>query len=209
MAVMSSSNYVKPRTPGNLGASILHLNIWEGKNRGDEMPVTERIEVIILVERNLGGSAKAMAALNVYLGRLKARFADAKITLVLFAGDRRVLFRSRPVMRTPPLFLFPADLKPGAALHDSLAIAIKSAELRIRMAGDLERPDKVTFAILAGGRDRGSRHFSLDEVVHLIHAKQREDGWKFTFLHATLEEMVAMAGEEAEDRKPALRRGAA
>ncbi len=119
----------------------------------------------------------------------KQKTVDAKcfVTTVLFNSsivtihDRKELREILPLTRN--------DFVPSGctALLDAIGQTIRHINSIHKYARPEDVPEHTTFVIMTDGMENSSRHFTSDEVKHMIESEKEKHSWEFLFLAANID----------------------
>lgn len=116
---------------------------------------------------------------------------EAHLTLIQFDTEYEVVHSGLLIAEVPEYELLPRG---ATAPLDAVGRAINEAEQRLATVAEEERPGLVNFVINTDGLENSSIEFSLETIRKMIETKQKEDGWRFTFLGANQNSFAAAGG---------------
>jgi hypothetical protein len=155
------------------------------------------VEIACVVDRS--GSMQsittdAIGGFNAFLDAQKAEPGAARLTLVLFDHEYKVVHESADIQSVPPLNEKTYEPRGTTALLDSLGRTIDDTGKRLAAMPENERPRKVIVAILTDGMENASQHYSYEKISVMITHQRDVYNWDFVFLAAN-QDAIAEAGK--------------
>jgi len=144
-------------------------------------------EIVCIVDRS--GSmenirADAMGGYNAFLAGQKSHPGNARLTLVLFDHEYKLVHDGVDLAACPPLNEHSYVPRGATALLDAIGRTIDNLGARLARTPEAERPGKVIVAILTDGEENSSRTYNRERVAGMIAHQQSKYAWDFIFLAA-------------------------
>jgi len=133
---------------------------------------------------------------NALVAKQKEEPGEAKMTLILFDGDRMSPDSAYEVRHDGvdihSVFELNGDNfrpKGMTALYDSIGRTIDRVKNRIANTPDAERPAKIIVTIITDGEENSSVEYTKESVKTLIESMEKDFNWTFLFLGAGIDAM--------------------
>ncbi|MBD3175682.1 MAG: hypothetical protein GF320_10915 [Armatimonadia bacterium] len=158
-------------------------------------------EIICIIDKSGSMDAvrsDAIGGFNSFLAEQKGLPGEARLTLVLFDTQYRVVCDHEPIGDVKPLT--PATYVPGGmtALYDAVVRSIDSVGERLAGMPEEERPAHVIMVILTDGLENSSTDYpgakGARAVRERIEHQRSTYSWEFVFLAAN-QDAVLTGGE--------------
>lgn len=146
-----------------------------------------KAKIVCIIDRS--GSMEsirtdAIGGFNAFLQEQKDFPGEARLTLVLFNTDYRILHDNAPIANVRPLSMGAFMPIVGTALYDAVGKSINYAVAQLNDMPNEDKPDKVIVVILTDGQENASHEFSREKVAEMIKHQQDVYSWEFIFLAA-------------------------
>lgn len=123
---------------------------------------------------------------NAFLAEQRAHPSDAWLTLAQFDDQYEIVHDHVSLGDVPELDQARYVPRGTTALLDALGRTINAAHARITALPEAHRPGKVIVLVMTDGLENASKEFRKADVVSLIQARQKMDGWELVFVGADL-----------------------
>lgn len=163
--------------------------------------MTQATEIVCIVDRSgsMGAiAAEAIGGFNRFLAEQKRLPGAARLSLVLFDHDYRLVVDAVDIRQVPPLDAATYVPRGMTALRDAVGRTIDTVAARLAAAVEEEQPAQVIVAILTDGLENASTDYHPTQIMDMIEERRRDHGWQFVFLAAN-QEAVATAAAMAID----------
>lgn len=160
--------------------------------------MVQATEIVCIVDRSGSMGAIAAAAIdgfNRFLDQQKRLPGAARLSLVLFDHEYRLVYDALDIHQVPPLDAATYVPRGMTALRDAVGRTIDTVAARVAAA---EPPAQVIVAILTDGLENASTDYHPTQIIDMIETQRRDHGWHFVFLAAN-QEAVATAAAMAID----------
>jgi Mg-chelatase subunit ChlD len=142
-----------------------------------------------VVEDTIGG-------FNAFVDRQKHGEGRARLTLVEFDHEYKVVYERKDIQEVPHLDRGTYVPRGNTALLDAIVIiAVRGA---IAVDRPSEHPAHVVFVIITDGMENASKEFTRSQILEMIRAHQ-EEGWEFLFFGAN-QDAIGEAASMGIDR---------
>lgn len=159
--------------------------------------MNQQLTVIVVVLDRSGSMASlvddTIGGFNTFLDEQKRADGLARLTLTQFDHEYEVVYEGEDLSRVPPLDRSSYVPRGQTALLDAIGRTISVVGARIAARSDSERPWKVVFVILTDGHENASREFRRAQILEMIRAREKNEGWEFVFLGAN-QDAITEAG---------------
>lgn len=141
----------------------------------------------IVVVLDKSGSMEKVAddtigGFNAFLEEQRAKGGDATITLVLFDHTYQMVLDFVPLSEARPLTRQTYVPRGNTALLDAVGRTIDDLGKRLAAMAELDRPEKVVFAILTDGMENASSDYTYARVRQMVRHQTDVYKWEFIFL---------------------------
>lgn len=147
----------------------------------------EVTEIICIIDRS-GSMASirddVIGGFNIFLTQQQELSDAAKMTLVLFDHEYRLICSGIAIKRIRPLSKKTYVPRGTTALYDAIGRTINVTAARFAEMPVHDRPHKIIVAILTDGMENSSREFSGPSIRQLITNYTNELTWDFIYLAA-------------------------
>jgi hypothetical protein len=151
------------------------------------MPKKNLVEIVCVIDRSGSMEAiksDAIGGFNKFLDAQKKLPGEAKMTLVLFNHDYGVIQSGVDIQNTS-LFNEKTYVPAGTtALLDAVGRTIDDTGKRLADTPEVNRPEKVIFAILTDGLENASKDYAREKIRGMIKHQREKYGWEFIYLAA-------------------------
>lgn len=145
----------------------------------------KQTEIIVVLDKSgsMGSIASATVnGFNTFLNEQQNAEGEAFVTLIQFDDRYEVNYKSVPVKEVMPLINKETYIPRGStALYESIGRTIQ----------ELNTDRDVVFVIITDGYDNVKSDFKPEAINKMIETLQSENGWKFLFLAANQDAVVA------------------
>ena len=149
-------------------------------------------DITLLLDRT--GSMEQIASdvvggINTFIKGQKKAEGHATFTFIQFdsVDPQEMIYTSLPIERVTPMRRKDFIPRAQTPLLDAMGMAITSAASRISAIAEDARPGKVVFVVFTDGLENASREYSYAHIKDLVEGKERDAGWAFIFLGATMD----------------------
>lgn len=149
--------------------------------------------IVVLDESGSMGDLKptVISGFNEFLQEQLKVPGEAKMTLVTFSSNSRVIIDGKNLTDVKPLSNTDYNPTGCTALYDAVAKTIDSIGKRLADTPEDQRPEKVIVQIITDGEENSSREFSQEDVLQRITTQKEKYSWEFLFLAANIDAMKA------------------
>lgn len=156
-------------------------------------------EVVCIIDRSTsiktsGLVESTIEGFNSFLAKQKLEPGEAKMTLVLFDGDRNnpetayeIRYDGEPLASIEDLSVDNYQPKGMTALHDAIGRTIDMIKTRQSNTPTEERPSKTLIVIMTDGAENSSVEYTGEGVKTLIETMENDHNWSFLFLGAGID----------------------
>ena len=153
-------------------------------------------EIVFILDRS--GSMRscrdaAIAGFNDLLSEQQQVAGLARLTLVLFSSETRVITDSVPIVEVIPLDRSTYVPSGCTALLDAIGSTIDLLGRRLANISEERRPSRVIVAILTDGVENASQQYSWPNVSARIKEQTETYSWTFLFLGANQDAIATAA----------------
>jgi uncharacterized protein YegL len=163
-------------------------------------------DIICIVDRSGSMDAirsDAIGGFNAFLSDQKQQPGEAKLSLVLFNHEYKLVYDNVDIANVPPLDENTYRPQGMTALLDAVGRTIDAVGQRLSETPEPERPAKVIVAILTDGLENASADYSRSKVADMIRHQQQKYSWDFIFLAAN-QDAIATASTISIAAKDAI-----
>lgn len=130
----------------------------------------------------------AIGGFNSFIEGQKKVPGQATVTLILFNSDETVKPFESMDINTVPL-LTDKVYKPNGMtpLLDAMGFAIDEVGKRLEAVPEVDRPEKVMFAVMTDGEENYSHMFTLKQIYEKVKHQTDVYKWEFAFLGANID----------------------
>lgn len=161
-------------------------------------------EIVCIIDRSTsietsGLVESTIEGFNSFLAKQKAEPGEAKMTVILFDGDRllpdgayQIIYDGEDINNVENLSKDNFKPKGMTALYDAIGRTIDT--IKTRQENDLfhKRPGKTIVMIMTDGHENSSVEYKGDRIKEMIQTMEKEHGWTFLFLGAGIDAMIGV-----------------
>lgn len=129
----------------------------------------------------------AIGGFNSFLKDQKAQPGDARLTLVLFDTDYKVVYDGKPLQDVPELTHETYVPGGATALIDACCRAIDTVGKRLANTPEAQRPRKVMVLIITDGEENSSKEFTMEQLRSRVECQRGVYKWEFVFFGANID----------------------
>jgi uncharacterized protein YegL len=154
-------------------------------------------EIHVILDRSgsmYGVVTDIIGGYNKFLAEQKAEKGKATLSLVQFDDKYEVVHEAEPLSKVPDLNAGTYVPRGTTALMDAIGRTVSDTSAKYKKTAKAKRPGKVLFLIMTDGLENASIEFSKAKVMDMLKTHEKEHGWKFVFIGASLDSL-AEAGQ--------------
>lgn len=144
------------------------------------------VEIVCVLDRSGSMSSikeDAIGGFNTFLEEQKKQEGGAKLTLVLFDTEYKVIHNGINIQDVEPLNEDTYVPRACTALLDAMGRAITTVKEKYDNTQKEHRPKGVIVCTLTDGMENSSREYNHKQIMDMI-SEREKDGWEFMFLAA-------------------------
>lgn len=145
-------------------------------------------EIVFILDRSGSmGLMKddAIGGFNAFLDEQKAIPGDAKLTLVLFDHEYKLIYDGEDIQKVDRLNDETYVPRGSTALLDSIGRTVDDIGKRLSDTPEEERPGKVLVVVFTDGLENASTDYSKNKIKDTIEHQTQKYSWEFLFLGAS------------------------
>ena len=143
-------------------------------------------EIICVIDKS-GSMAytaeDAIGGFNTFLVKQRELGGEAKLTLILFDNECKVVHESEDLDSIVDLSCRNYVPGGGTALLDAVGLGIDKITSRHAELEEEEKPERIIMVVITDGGENGSKEYRRDVLLSKIN-DCRSNGWEFVFLGA-------------------------
>lgn len=136
------------------------------------------------IKDNIGG-------FNRFVKEQREQDGEANLTLTIFDNEHTLVHDGININDVPELTSETYFARNWTALYDAICTTIDRVGQRLSNMAEEDRPSQVIVLIMTDGAENASTEFTVDNVRQRIETQQNEYNWKFTFIGANQDAILA------------------
>ncbi len=153
-------------------------------------------EIAFVIDRSgsmLELMSDAIGGFNQFVKDQKAGPGEAKLTLVIFDSEYKIVHDGIDIQEVPKLTSKVCFPRYNTALLDAVGKTINILGARLAATPEEDRPGQVIVVITTDGFENASQEFSSEQLQNMIAEQKEKYSWEFIFMAAG-EDHVLHAG---------------
>lgn len=149
-------------------------------------------EIVCVIDKSgsmCNQADETIGSFNSFVAEQRDNVAgEAKLTLVLFDTNYRVIHEATPLADVPELDNRTYRAGGATALLDAVGRTIADVGYRLRNTPEAARPGKVVVVVITDGQENSSREYLGARTPDMVKHQQDKYNWEFIYLGVDLDE---------------------
>ncbi len=150
----------------------------------------DTMELVFLLDRSgsmSGLERDTIGGFNAMIKKQRKQKGKVLVSTVLFDDETKVLHDRVEIQKIPLMSENDYMVRGCTALFDAIGGAIHHIGTIHKYARPEDVPNHTMFIITTDGMENASRHYSSDQIRHMIERQKTRYGWEFLFLGANMD----------------------